>query len=106
MGSKKNGSLGRQPQQGRMEPMDKNGKEQIGVSKNVEISTDKFKQILENKTEDINRLLAGFLPQEVGEQTTVISAVNYSVTRGASVCARFFWSGRMSCVAGRELRIR
>ncbi|MDE7327368.1 MAG: polyprenyl synthetase family protein [Lachnospiraceae bacterium] len=80
--------------------MDKNGKEQIGVSKNVEISTDKFKQILENKTEDINRLLAGFLPQEVGEQTTVISAVNYSVNAGGKRLRPIFLVGTNELCGG------
>ena len=39
-------------------------------------------QSLKNKAENINGLLAGFLPEEGGEQATVISSVNYSVNAG------------------------
>ena len=41
-----------------------------------------FKEELQNKTEEIEKLLLTYLPEETGFQKTVLEAVNYSVTAG------------------------
>lgn len=41
-----------------------------------------FKEELRQKTEEIEKLLTGYLPKEEGFQRTVLEAVNYSVTAG------------------------
>lgn len=61
--------------QGGMERMDEKGNMKTAP-------VDGIGQSLKNKAENINGLLAGFLPKEGGEQATVISSVNYSVNAG------------------------
>ena len=41
-----------------------------------------FKEELRTKTEEIEKLLTTYLPQETGFQKTVLEAVNYSVLAG------------------------
>ena len=41
-----------------------------------------FKEELRTKTEEIEKLLTTYLPQETGFQKTVLEAVNYSITAG------------------------
>ena len=41
-----------------------------------------FKEELRTKTEAIEKLLATYLPEEIGFQKTVLEAVNYSITAG------------------------
>lgn len=43
---------------------------------------DMFKEELKQRTEQINQLLEGFLPQETGHQKTIFEAMNYSVRAG------------------------
>ena len=41
-----------------------------------------FKEELRTKTEEIEKLLMAYLPEETGFQKTVLEAVNYSVLAG------------------------
>ncbi len=41
-----------------------------------------FKEELHSKTEEIEKLLVGYLPKEEGFQKTIFEAVNYSITAG------------------------
>lgn len=41
-----------------------------------------FKEELHGKTEEIEKLLVGYLPKEEGFQKTIFEAVNYSITAG------------------------
>ena len=46
------------------------------------METQKFKDLLQEKTEELDRIIKGFLPAEEGRQRTVIQAMNYSVLAG------------------------
>lgn len=46
------------------------------------METQKFKNLLQEKTEELDRIIKGFLPAEEGRQRIVIQAMNYSVLAG------------------------
>ena len=46
------------------------------------METQKFKDLLQEKTEELDRIIQDFLPEEEGWQKTVIRAMNYSVLAG------------------------
>ena len=62
-----------------------------------------IKEQLSKKIEKIEQTIDFYLPEEKGLQKTVLSAMNYSVKAGASVCANVLWQRHMRCLGERIL---
>ena len=62
-----------------------------------------IKEQLSKKIEKIEQTIDFYLPEEKGLQKTVLSAMNYSVKVGASVCAQCLWQRHMRCLGERIL---
>lgn len=61
-----------------------------------------FKQRLDEKKEEINRILEAFLPEEEGQQKTVLEAMNYSVKIGGKRLRPIFMREVYRCFAPQE----
>lgn len=61
-----------------------------------------FKQELEKKTEEAERIIARFLPQETGYQKTLNESVNYSVTAGGKRLRPIIMKETFRLLGGRE----
>lgn len=57
-----------------------------------------FKEELRTKTEEIEKLLMAYLPEETGFQKTVLEAVNYSVLAGGKRLRPMLMKGDLSDV--------
>lgn len=58
-----------------------------------------FKRELKERTENIEKILAVFAPEEQGFQKTIFQAMNYSLMAGASGCGLCLFRKPTGCSA-------
>ncbi|MCM1024909.1 MAG: polyprenyl synthetase family protein [Roseburia sp.] len=64
-----------------------------------------FERLLQDKTEELNRVIESFLPEEKGSQRTVLEAMNYSVRAGGKrLRPMLLWETFLLCGGRKEDR--